>query len=284
MTPYRRTSVPVDGGELTVGIWGEDGPVVLAVHGITGSHLAWSVVAERLDGRARLAAVDLRGRGGSSELPGPYGMAAHAADCAAVLDALAAEDAIVAGHSMGGFVSLVLGDRYPDRVRRIVLVDGGPPLHLPDGVDPDTQLASVIGPAAERLEMRFADREAHFDFWRAHPAFEHWTEAMAAYVDYDLVGVEPELHSRVSADAVRDDSIDIYTGGALAGAWQRLCRPTTMLLAERGMLDEPVPLYPDPAPIAARIPVRTVPGTNHYTIVLSETGAAEVAATLTSAA
>lgn len=281
---YERTAVRVDGGELTVGVWGGEGPVVLAVHGITGSHLAWSILGRRLDGRARLAAVDLRGRGGSGELPGPYGMAAHAADCAAVLDTLGAEDAVVVGHSMGGFVSLVLGDRYPDRVERIVLVDGGPPLHLPEGVDPDTQLAAVIGPAAKRLEMRFPDREAHFDFWRAHPAFKEWTDAKAAYVDYDLTGTEPELHSRVSADAVRDDSIDIYTGDALAGAWQRLRRPTTMLRAERGMLDEPVPLYPDPAPIAARIPVRTVPGTNHYTIVLSENGADEVATALTSAA
>lgn len=284
MTRYERIAVPVDGGELTAGIWGERGPVVLAIHGITGSHLAWPLVAERLAGHARLVAVDLRGRGGSSTLPGPYGMVAHAADCVAVLDALGAEDADVVGHSMGGFVALVLGDRYPDRIRRILLVDGGPPLRLPEGVDPETKLASAIGPAAKRLEMRFADRAEHFDFWRAHPAFKEWTETKAAYVDYDLVGTEPELRSRVSVDAVRDDSIDIYTGDALIGAWERLRRPTTMLRAERGMLDEPTPFYADPGPIAARIPVRTVPGVNHYTIVLSENGAAVIAAALTSGA
>ncbi|MBO0829019.1 MAG: alpha/beta hydrolase [Streptosporangiales bacterium] len=279
---YERIAVPVDGGKLTVGVWGDSGPVVLAVHGITGSHLAWSVVAEQLAGRARLAAVDLRGRGLSADLPAPYGMAAHAADCVAVLDALRAGSAVVAGHSMGGFVSLVLGDLRPERVERIVLVDGGPPLPLPAGVEPEEQLAAVIGPAATRLQLRFADRDEYLAYWRGHPAFERWTPAVEAYADYDLTGVAPELRSRVSTDAVRDDSVDLYTGDALAGAWARLRRPTTMLRAERGMLDEPTALYSDPAPIAARIPVRTVPGTNHYTIVFDETSAAEIAATLTS--
>lgn len=283
-TAYERITVPVDGGGLAVGVWVDTGPVVLAAHGVTSSHLAWSVVAGQLAGPARLAAVDLRGRGLSAELPGPYGMAAHAADCVAVLDTLGVSSAVVAGHSMGGFVALVIGDLHPDRVERIVLVDGGPPLPLPAGTDPDTQLASVIGPAAKRLGMRFADRSAYLAYWRAHPAFTRWTPAAEAYVDYDLTGVEPELRSRASADAVRADSIDMYTGETYAGAWERLRRPTTMLRAERGMLDEPTALYPDPAPIAARIPVRTVPGVNHYTIVLSETGAAEVAAELTSGA
>lgn len=281
-TPYERIAVPVDGGELTVGVWGHTGPVVLAAHGVTSSHLAWSVVAEKLAGRVRLAAPDLRGRGLSADLPGPYGMAAHAADCMGVLDALGVASAVVAGHSMGGFAALVAGDLYPERVERIVLVDGGPPLPLPAGVDPDAQLAAVIGPAAKRLEMRFADREAYRDYWRAHPAFKRWTPAVEAYVDYDLTGSEPELRSRVNAEAVRADSIDMYTGEDYAGAWERLRRPTVMLRAERGMLDEPTPLYPDPAPIAARIPVRTVPGVNHYTIVFDETSAAEIAVALTS--
>lgn len=280
--PYSRITVPVEGGDLAVGVWGLAGPVVLAVHGITSSHLAWSVVAEQLAGRVRLAAVDLRGRGLSAGLPGPYGMAAHAADCVGVLDALGVGSAVVAGHSMGGFVALVTGDLYPERVERIVLVDGGPPLPLPAGVDPDAQVASVIGPAAKRLEMRFADREAYLDYWRAHPAFKRWTPAVEAYVDYDLTGSEPELRSRVDAEAVRADSIDMHTGEDYAGAWERLRRPTVMLRAERGMLDEPTPLYPDPAPIAARIPVRTVPGVNHYTILFDETSAAEIAAALTS--
>lgn len=278
MSP-RRMRVEVPGGELTVGVWGDEGPVVLAVHGVTASHLAWAAVGERVSG-ARLAAVDLRGRGDSGTLPGPYGLARHAADCVAVLDALDATGPVtVTGHSMGGFVAVVLADLYPERVSRLVLVDGGPPLPRPEG-DPMDALAATIGPAADRLSRRFPDRAAYRDFWRVHPALRNWNRTIESYVDYDLTGNEPELRSKVSLDAVREDSVDILTGDTLPTAWSRLRHEAVLLRAERGMLDEPTPLYPDPALLSPKLPVRTVPGTNHYTVLLGEPGAATVAAAL----
>ncbi|MET8638677.1 alpha/beta hydrolase [Streptomyces sp. NPDC004680] len=280
MTAYRRMSVPLADGELTAGVWGSGNRAVLAVHGVTSSHQAWRLVAERLPEDTLLIAPDLRGRGDSAALPGPYGMARHADDCAAVLDALGCADAVVAGHSMGGFVALVLADRHPQRVQRLILVDGGPPLPLPPGETPEEQLAAVIGPAAARLTMRFHDREAYRDHWRAHPAFADWSPAVEAYVDYDLTGEPGDLRSKASADAVRDDSVDLHTGRAAAGAWSRLRHEVQFLRAEFGMLGALPALYPDPAPIAARMPVRTVDGSNHYTILLGTDGADSVAATL----
>jgi pimeloyl-ACP methyl ester carboxylesterase len=280
MTAYQQIRVPVTGGELAVGVWGSGTRAVLAVHGVTSSHQAWQLVAERLSADTLLVAPDLRGRGDSGALPGPYGMARHADDCVAALDALGYADAVVAGHSMGGFVALALADRYPERVRRLVLVDGGPPLPLPPGDTPDERLAAVIGPAAARLTMRFRDRDAYRAHWRAHPAFADWTPAVEAYVDYDLTGEPGSLRSKTSADAVRDDSVDLYTDDVPARAWSRLRHETLFLRAEYGMLGALPALYPDPAPIAARMPVRTIDGTNHYTILLGARGAAAVAETL----
>jgi lipase len=277
--PYRRVSVPVPGGELAVGVWGDSGPVVLAIHGVTSSHLTWLAVAERVGSAVTLVAPDLRGRGDSGHLPGPCGMARHAADCVAVLDTLGQADAVVAGHSMGGFVAVVLADSYPDRVRRLVLIDGGAPLPPAPGDTPEEQLAATIGPAAARLSMRFETRAAYRDYWRQHPALRNWTPLIESYIDYDLTGTEPELRSKVSLDAVRDDSIDLM-GDTLTGSWQRLRHDAVFLRAERGLLDQVPPLYPDPAPIAARMPVRTVAGTNHYTVVLEDLGASTIAEAL----
>ncbi|BCJ37301.1 hypothetical protein Athai_48040 [Actinocatenispora thailandica] len=273
--------IPVPGGQLTVRVWGEGPRTVLALHGITANHLAWQPVADRLPAGIRLVAPDLRGRG-DSPLPGPYGMATHADDAVAVLDALGVGSATVAGHSMGGFVALVLADRHPERVDRLVLVDGGPPLPMPPGDTDDERLAAVIGPAARRLAMSFGSVAEHRDFWRRHPAFTEWSTDVEAYLDYDLTGQPPRLHSKVSAEAVRADSVDTFAGTALADGWRRLRHPAVLLRAEYGMLGAPPALYPDPTALPERLAVRTVDGTNHYTILLGERGAAAVADSLRS--
>ena len=268
------SGVPVAGGTLTVARWDSpaDGPPVLAIHGITANHRAWAPVAARYAGP--VIAPDLRGRGGSGSLPGPYGMAAHAADCVAVLDALGVERAVVVGHSMGGFVAAVLAHRYPARVRGLVLVDGGAPLQAPENTD----LEAALGPAVRRLDMRFASREEYRDFWRRHPSFAAWDATIESYVDYDLTGEPPSLRSRVSRDAVREDFVDLHTGADPKAAYEALPRDTMFLRAERGMFDEPPGFYPDPAAIG--LSVSTVPGTNHYSILFGEDGARAVAAAL----
>jgi lipase len=282
---YRTIDVSVPGGDLRVGVWEgttDAAPTVLLIHGVTASHLSWPFVAERLP-EVRVVAPDLRGRGRSNDLSGPAGLAAHARDMVAVLDVLGVERVVVVGHSMGAFVALVLGDLYPERVSRIVLVDGGLPLDLPAGMGTDDIIRLVLGPTAERLAMRFASVEAYLDFWRAHPAFRRdWTPELEAYLAYDLVGAEPDLRPATSYETLEEDSIDQNTGGAIAEALARLRHPTVLLTAERGLLDQVPALY-----ARERIPalVRDYPGlqqvavpdVNHYTIAMSERGADAVA-------
>lgn len=280
---YRRTSVPVRGGELAVGEWGpEDGPAVLAVHGVTASHLTWPLVAARLPG-VRVIAPDLRGRGRSNELPGPWGMPQHADDLAAVLDALGVDSAVVVGHSMGAFASLVFANRHPDKVSSLVLIDGGLPLPSPEGLSDDEVMRATLGPAADRLSMTFASREIYREFWRHHPAFaDDWNSLIEDYLDYDLVGVEPNLRPSSSYDAVAADSIELRGGESLLRALRELAHPTTFISAPRGLMNETPPLYPDSA-IAewrAKLPemvTLAAEDVNHYTIVMAERGATLVA-------
>lgn len=289
---YRGVSVPVRGGGLRVGVWEPEGgsarATVLAVHGITASHLSWPLLARALP-EVRLVTPDLRGRGGSRDLPEPYGMPTHADDVAAVLESLAGEDGpvVVVGHSMGAFVAMVLADRRPELVRSLVLVDGGLPLLPPDGVSPEQLAAAVLGPAAERLAMTFPDCDAYRDFWRPHPAFARdWTPELEAYVDYDLAGEAPRLRPATCVEAMHGDVRELTGSEALLGAWERRRRPARVLLAPRGLMDEVPPLYPQASREvwASRypdLPVDEVPDVNHYTIVLSARGARAVADVVT---
>lgn len=284
MIEYRRLTVPVRGGDLTVGVWGpDDTPAVLAVHGVTASHLTWPLVAQFLPG-VRLIAPDLRGRGRSNELPGPWGMPQHADDLAAVLDAFGVSKAVVLGHSMGAFASLVLANRHPEKVSSLVLVDGGLPLPAPAGVSDDELTRAILGPAADRLSMTFESREQYADFWKQHPAFAgQWNQLVEDYVNYDLVGEEPELRPSTSYDAVAADSIELRGGESLMTALRELAHPTTFLSAPRGLMNEVPPLYPEQAIAKWRqkLPGLTtlkVDDVNHYTIVMSDRGAASIAA------
>lgn len=177
---YRAHDVPVAGGTLRVGEWTGDGATVVLLHGLTGSHVSWLFVAEALPGRSLLA-PDLRGRGRSGDLPGPYGLATHADDAAAVIRAHADGPVVVVGHSMGGFVAAVLADRHPGLVSAVVLVDGG----LPFAPEELEHTEAVVSTIRDGLSLTFPDRVAYLDSYRVHPAFARdWTSEVEAYLDF----------------------------------------------------------------------------------------------------
>ncbi|MGW4569129.1 alpha/beta hydrolase [Streptomyces sp. NPDC004561] len=289
---HEEFGVPVAGGELAVSRWPADepgAPVVLALHGITANGLSWARVAHHLAGRVTLMAPDLRGRGRSGRLPGPYGIAAHADDMAALVDAIGVERVVLTGHSMGAFTAALTAVRHPRLLSALLLVDGGVGFPVPAGLDPDELITAVIGPAMRRLSMTFPDRDAYRAFWQGHPAFVgSWSPWVDAYIQRDLVGEEPELRSSCSLEAVRVDGVD-QLGEGVSGAVHRLPRPAVMLWAERGLMDEPQGLYDEQRLAAAGLDpelvrTRRVPGVNHYTILAGDEGARIVARHLLDAA
>lgn len=282
-----RYAVAVDGGDLAVARWGGGDVVALAAHGITASHLAWAGVGEHVRSDLTLIAPDLRGRGDSRDLPAPYGMAQHAKDLRAVLDDAGASRAIVAGHSMGGYVAAVFASTFPEQTSAVLLIDGGPAIGdpLPNDADVDVVLARVIGPALDRLDRRFTSREQYRAFWREHPAFVDTgadPEWLDAYADYDLHGPPGDMRSKVDADAVRADGRDTLINEDMRRAVGQIDAPAVLLLAERGMLNDQTPLFPRGAVAGLRtrrgpLDVIRVPGTNHYTILAGDVGARAVA-------
>jgi lipase len=281
---YRSISAAVEGGQVYAGEWNPSGTTtVVAVHGITANHRNFALLAEALP-EHRLVAPDLRGRGASATLPGPWGIDRHAEDVARLITASAEEPVVLVGHSMGGFVAAALVRRFPDLVSGLVLVDGGLPFPLPDGIDVDQAIALTLGPALQRLQRTFPSRDAYREFWQAHPAFrEAWSEAVADYVDYDLVGNPPELRSSVSSQAVFQDARDQFGEPDTADVLGSFSGPARLLVVSRGLLDQPPGLYPAEELVRwrGRLPSLTideVPQLNHYTIMLHPSGAARVAA------
>jgi pimeloyl-ACP methyl ester carboxylesterase len=289
----RSFEVDVPGGRLAVFELSQGAPgapVVLAAHGITGNSHSWTAVARALRDRARLLAVDLRGRGDSRAVPGPYGLRAHADDLIAVLDAEGIERAVIAGHSLGAYIVARLAADDPQRAGAVVLVDGGLRIPGSEGVDPEAFTNAFLGLTLARLQMRFESEQAYEAWWREHPAIagsDVSDDDLAAYARHDLVGETPELRSSVSEDAVRADATDLFQQDEASA---RLAVPATLLCAPFGLRGEPSPMQPIELAEAwaANDPDRRravlVPDVNHYTITLGGAGARAVAGALLEAA
>jgi pimeloyl-ACP methyl ester carboxylesterase len=243
-------------------------------------------VADRLPD-VRVIAPDLRGRGRSRDLPGPYGIFGHTDDLTAVLDHLDVPAATVMGHSMGGFVTMAVVHRYRERVAGAVLVDGGLPLPVPEGLTPDEATAAILGPAYQRLTMTFADPESYRRFMRANPAFGDWNEWIADYIDYDLVGEPPNLRPSTPFEAMAEDSRSLQGAAEwllpALGALSGFARPTPFLRAPKNLVDAEPGMYPAPwvdrwAGQFPGLDVRAVPGTNHYSLMFTAPGVAAITA------
>jgi pimeloyl-ACP methyl ester carboxylesterase len=276
--PQAKISVPVIGGELAVFRYGEEGgKPILALHGITSTNRAWQWFAASVVPHGyTLYAPDLRGRGDSNSLPGPFGMEVHARDLVAVIDHLGFAKMDVIGASMGAFVAIALLGLAPERVSRTVLGDGGILLPLPPGFTVEEILPFVLGPALARLDMTFKSREEYRNFWKSQPAFiRGWTAGLDEYVDYDLRGIEPLMRASTNKKAVIDDATDEFGNELLENTLRNLPEEVLMLRSVRGLQNEETPLYPEVLLKETllkypKIKLITVPDTNHYDMLLSQ--------------
>jgi pimeloyl-ACP methyl ester carboxylesterase len=105
-----------------------DHPATLLTHGYAASALMWRPNVAALAADRRVITWDMRGHGRSASPRdgSAYSEDATLADMVAILDTCAVDPAVLVGMSLGGYMSLALYGRYPERVAALVLVDTGP--------------------------------------------------------------------------------------------------------------------------------------------------------------
>jgi 3-oxoadipate enol-lactonase len=114
-------TIDLDGITLHYTDEGAGEPVVL-IHGFPLSSELWTPQRAALADRYRVIALDLRGHG-RSDLPDENITIGHYADdVVALMDALGIGQATVAGLSMGGYTTMAILRRHPDRVRAVMLL------------------------------------------------------------------------------------------------------------------------------------------------------------------
>lgn len=110
-----------DGAQTTLERWGERGPIMLCIHGMTSSRKSWERLAQHYSDRYRIYAYDQRGHGDSAAVMGPMTLHRALLDLYNVMEAIPDPVEVLAGHSWGGAVGILGGRRFD--VQRVVAVD-----------------------------------------------------------------------------------------------------------------------------------------------------------------
>lgn len=153
--PWAHRNLTARGTRFHVALAGPEGPagagpLTLLVHGFPECWWTWRHVIPALaQAGHRVAALDLRGFGGSDRPPSGYDLVTLAQDLAAVVRSLGHERAVVVGAGLGGQIAWALPSLAPDLTTAIVPVGAPHPLALRS-----LRARALSGPALQYASLR----------------------------------------------------------------------------------------------------------------------------------
>lgn len=149
-----RVDLEAGGYRTRILVDGHTGPVVVLCSGLGGRALHWGDTAAHLAGDHTVVRFDRPGAPVAPPLSGRRTVRAEADRIAAVLDALRCPgEAVLVGHSVGGFFAEAFARLYPHRTRALLLLDSSiapdrrwlPTLPLPTKLAAATAVLRVLG-------------------------------------------------------------------------------------------------------------------------------------------
>jgi pimeloyl-ACP methyl ester carboxylesterase len=260
--------VKTNGITLATKVWPGHGGTAVAIHGLTANHACWYPLADVVSPGHRLVAYDLRGRGDSDKPASGYDLAVHGDDLLGLLDHFGVERAALLGHSLGAGIAVRFAAHHPERVDRLVLIDGG--------FDPRAEVFDSIAPAVNRLGVEFPSLDQFLTIMRGLPMFAgRWNAHLDRYFTTD---VEPGPAGGVRSKAARHAIEEEVRNLVRTRLWtwhHRVEAPTLILRAPDGLLraDDCLLTEDEADALAHAIPrarLVVVPGTNHYTVLLGD--------------
>jgi 3-oxoadipate enol-lactonase len=124
------------------------------IHGFPFNHEMWDPQMRTLSNRIRAISYDIRGHGASDVGDGQFTIELFVDDLIALLDHLVIDKAVLCGLSMGGYIALRAIERYPERVRALVLCDTK---SEPDGNEAKIKRAATLKSIKSAGVPAFAD-------------------------------------------------------------------------------------------------------------------------------
>jgi pimeloyl-ACP methyl ester carboxylesterase len=257
-----------DGVEIQLAIREGGGKQVLCVHGLTANCRCWDVIASDLAPAHSVLSMDLRGRGLSDKPSTGYSLKHHVRDIFCLLEDLGLKQAVLMGHSLGAYISLAFAAQHPDRVEKLILLDGGGEFKQEqwDKVD------LAIKPSLDRLGQIFPSFEAYIEIMKQTPILQPWSQAIEGYFRYESEDVEGGVRSRIHPAHIQEERQNIRQE-VPSQYYPKVSCPVLILRATDGILRQDDLVLPEAAAekMVSEIPdVRRadMKGTNHFSILL----------------
>lgn len=266
----RTLALPSRGGETQALEFGPtDRPIdVIFSHANGFNARTYRTILGPLGDRMRILAVDQRGHGRSGlpayERPAPASWDDVADDLLALIESLDGPPAVLAGHSMGGAISLLAAAEAPARVRALALFD---PVIMPrESIAQSRAGALAESPLVQgalRRRSVFPSREAVIAAYTGRGAFRTWAPEMLA--DYVADGFRATADGQVELSCPPAWEASNFTSHAHDpwAALPRITAPIRVLRAEEGSTCR-IEGHEAEFTASGKVRVETVPGTTHF--------------------
>jgi pimeloyl-ACP methyl ester carboxylesterase len=258
-------------GDLTLHYvqWGEQGPPIIFIHGLTANAFCFQAFADDLVRDHRVFAYDLRGRGDSDKPESGYNIPIHATDLAELIDALGLDRPVIVGHSLGALIGLYFAKQYPGNLSKLVLIDAGASLPWKTVEEQPAWLTASIN----RLGMPVPSFEEYKQRLKAIPFLgPYWNSYIDLYFKHDVRHLSD---GSVVAKAYREGILEEGKHGLENNPeqqWKNVSVPTLLLRAGQGLFTENDQLLSEEAAGAIQRGIKNCsyadfPKLNHYTII-----------------
>jgi pimeloyl-ACP methyl ester carboxylesterase len=253
--------------EIQLAIREGDGKQVLCVHGLTANCRCWDIIAEALAPSHRILAMDLRGRGLSDKPASGYSMDHHVQDIYSLTGDLGIDRLVLMGHSLGAYIAMSFAARYPGKVEKLILMDGGGQL-TPEQWN---KVSQAIKPSVDRLGQVFPSFDSFLDTMKQAPFLRPWSSVIEDYFRYEVEEVENGVRSRTNPVNIQEEVANL-TNFEPSQIFNQISCPVLILRATNGILSPDDVVLPESAleqmlaeiPNASRVDLT---GTNHFSIL-----------------
>lgn len=174
-----------------------NGPTIVLLPGLTANANEFDgLIKAGLSPRFRVLVPDLRGRGQTEKPVTGYSMADHAADVLGLLELLGLQQVIMGGHSFGALLTLYIAAHHPERIRKMIIIDGAAKLH--------PRVRELIQPSLNRMGRVFASWGEYINTIKQNPAFHGWWDpTIESYYRADVqTNVDGTVQSRLYKEGI----------------------------------------------------------------------------------